>query len=62
MNKRKENLQKKNEYKCLDALLFQYRCDAVLKCYTKDKSKNRKKKIMKRKHMLYAIIQIQSET
>lgn len=61
MNKRKENLQK-NEYKCLDALLFQYRCDAVLKCYTKDKSKNRKKKIMKSKHMLYAIIQIQSET
>lgn len=62
MNKRKENLQK-NEYKCLDALLFQYRCDAVLKCYTKDKKKKRKKKkIMKRKHMLYAIIQIQSET
>lgn len=59
MNKRKENLQKKNEYKCLDALLFQYRCDAVLKCYTKDKKKIKK---MKRKHMLYAIIQIQSET
>lgn len=58
MNKRKENLQK-NEYKCLDALLFQYRCDAVLKCYTKDKKKIKK---MKRKHMLYAIIQIQSET
>lgn len=52
MNKRKENLQK-NEYKCLDALLFQYRCDAVLKCYTKDKKKEKKKKDNEKK--TYAI-------